>query len=193
MLVPGRSWLGSAPMAAVNPGIFKAYDIRGIHGRDLDADGAELSRPRVRAGDRAARGQARPPSCASASAVTCALTAPEMAAAYAARHGRGGRARARRRAGRHRDALLPRRLARPRRRADVHRLSQPKGLHRRQAGAARRGGALRRRGHRRHQRAGRRRASATRPGGGTVEQVEIYDEFHRQRDRVHRSAARSSR
>jgi phosphomannomutase len=29
-------------MAAVNPGIFKAYDIRGIHGRDLDADGAEL-------------------------------------------------------------------------------------------------------------------------------------------------------
>jgi phosphomannomutase len=29
-------------MAAVNPGIFKAYDIRGIHGRDLDASGAEL-------------------------------------------------------------------------------------------------------------------------------------------------------
>src|SRR5580692_2970649 len=29
-------------MAAVNPGIFKAYDIRGIHGSDLDADGAEL-------------------------------------------------------------------------------------------------------------------------------------------------------
>jgi phosphomannomutase len=29
-------------MAAVNPGIFKAYDIRGIHGRDLDPDGAEL-------------------------------------------------------------------------------------------------------------------------------------------------------
>src|ERR1700679_1349576 len=29
-------------MSAVNPGIFKAYDIRGIHGRDLDASGAEL-------------------------------------------------------------------------------------------------------------------------------------------------------
>jgi phosphomannomutase len=29
-------------MSAVNPGIFKAYDIRGIHGSDLDASGAEL-------------------------------------------------------------------------------------------------------------------------------------------------------
>jgi len=29
-------------MSAVNPGIFKAYDIRGIYGRDLDATGAEL-------------------------------------------------------------------------------------------------------------------------------------------------------
>ena len=65
------------------------------------------------------------------------LTAPEMAAAY--REGMcsegahvldAGR-------GRHRDALLPRRLPGPRRRPDVHRLAQPEALHRRQARQAR--------------------------------------------------------
>ncbi len=51
----------------------------------------------------------------------------------------------------HGDALFPRRLARPRRRVDVHRLAQPEGLHRRQARQARRDRTLRRRGHRRRQ------------------------------------------
>ena len=73
------------------------------------------------------------------------LSAPELAAPLPRRDGRRGRARGRRRDGRHRDALLARRLARPRRRPDVHRLAQPEGLHGREAGRARRGRAVRRR------------------------------------------------
>ena len=46
-----------------------------------------------------------------------------------------------------RDALLPRRLARARRRADVHRLAQPQGLHRREARARGRDRAVGRRRH----------------------------------------------
>ena len=57
---------------------------------------------------------------------------------------RRGRARRRRRDGRDRDGLLARRLARPRRRADVHRQPQPEGLHGREDGRARLGRALRR-------------------------------------------------
>ena len=69
-------------------------------------------------------------------------------------------------------------LARARRRADVHRLAQPEGLHRRQARQARRDRAVR-----------ATPASATSatqiedglgdaPGGGSSQAVEIYDEFH---------------
>ena len=87
----------------------------------------------------------RPPSCASASGATCACPRPSWPARYRDGHDRRGRARARRRAGRHGDALFPRRLARPRRRADVHRLAQPRGVHGREAGRARRGRAVRRR------------------------------------------------
>ena len=88
--------------------------------------------------------------------------------------------------GRDRDALLPGRLARARRRADVHRLAQPQGVHRApsSSGAARSrcratpGSATS--GPR------SRRASASRPGGGPVEEVDIYDEFQRGRAEVHR-------
>ena len=103
------------------------------------------------------------------------LTAPELAARYRDGHGRRGRARARRRDGRDRDALLPRRLARARRRADVHRLAQPEGLHGRQARARGRARAVGRRRDRRHPRA-RRRGAARAPDGppGSVEDVDVY-------------------
>ena len=117
--------------------IFKAYDIRGLYGEQIDGDVAEqIGRAfaRVLAGPRR---QARRASCASASAATCASPRPSSPRATATGMLRRGRARARRRAGRHRDALLPRRLARARRRADVHRLAQPEGLHGREAGRAR--------------------------------------------------------
>ena len=61
--------------------------------------------------------------------------------------------------GRDRDALPPGRLARARRRRDGHRLAQPEGLHRRQAGPRGRAGALRRRRDRRRPRRDRGRAA----------------------------------
>jgi phosphomannomutase len=79
MIVPGTI---PADMRAISPDVFKAYDIRGIHGRDLDADAAEqIGRAfaRVIASD---EGKA-------VSALRLGLgrdmrlTAPEMAAAYA--------------------------------------------------------------------------------------------------------------
>ena len=69
-----------------------------------------------------------------------------------------GRHRARRRHGRDRDALPPGRLAPARRRRDGHRLPQPEGLHRRQAGPRGGAAALRRRRHRRRQGGDRSRA-----------------------------------
>ena len=95
-------------------------------------------RPGLRAGALRARRQAgrRPDGRARAG------HAPRRARARRALPGRPhrrGRARPGRRDGRDGDALLPRRLAGPRRRADVHRLPQPEGLHGRQARA--RGGA----------------------------------------------------
>ena len=134
---------------AVPPEIFKAYDIRGLYGEQIDGDVAEaVGRAFARvladlAGQADGRAARRPR----------ARHAPDRARArrpLPRRAGRRGRARARRRDGRHGDALLPRRLARPRRRPDVHRLAQPEGLHGREAGRARRGRAV-----------GRRRASAT--------------------------------
>ncbi len=53
-------------------GIFKAYDIRGIYGEEIDEETAHLigrAFARVLGQDSAAR---RPPSCGSASATTCA-------------------------------------------------------------------------------------------------------------------------
>ena len=123
------------------PEIFKAYDVRGLYGEQIDGDVAEgvgrafarvLGGPRRQAGGRAAR---RPRARHAADRAGARGALPRRA-------GGRGRARARRRDGRDGDALLPRRLARPRRRADVHRLAQPEGLHGREAGRARRGGAV---------------------------------------------------
>jgi len=65
-----------------NPEIFKAYDIRGIHGRDLDADGArEIGRAFARV---ISRLEDRPLSeLRLGLGRDMRLTAPEMAAAYA--------------------------------------------------------------------------------------------------------------
>ena len=110
--------------------IFKAYDVRGLYGEEIDGDVAEAVGRGVRARARRPVRQGRGRAARSASAATCACTAPELAGRYRDGMVAEGAHVARRRAGRHRDALLPRRLARPRRRADVHRLAQPEGLHR---------------------------------------------------------------
>ena len=97
-------------MAITSPpaGIFKAYDIRGLYGEEMDAETAHLigrgfARVLARLRDketselRVGLGH------------DMRLTAPEMSAARPARPGRGGRHRPRRRPDRHGDELLPRR------------------------------------------------------------------------------------
>ena len=62
----------AAVSTVANPEIFKAYDIRGLYGTEIDAGAAELiGRAFARVIARA-RGQADRRSCASASAATCA-------------------------------------------------------------------------------------------------------------------------
>ena len=64
---------GSAP---VPPGIFKAYDVRGLYGEEMDGETAYLlgrAFARVLARD---AGQGAPMSCAWASAATCACRRP---------------------------------------------------------------------------------------------------------------------
>ncbi len=69
-------------MATVNPDIFKAYDVRGIHGRDLDSDGAyQLGRAFARVISRFAD---RPVAeLRLGLGRDMRLSAPEMAAGYA--------------------------------------------------------------------------------------------------------------
>ena len=124
------------------PAIFKAYDIRGIYGEELDADTAHLI------GRAFARVLARlrgkePSELRVGLGHDMRLSSPEMADGGPHRPGRGGRHRHRRRAGRDRDELLPGRLARARRRRDGHRLAQPQEVHGREAAAGGRPGALR--------------------------------------------------
>ncbi len=87
------------------------------------------------------------------------IEAPEMSSPRPRRPDRRGLLGPRRGHGRHRDALRPGRLARARRRRDGHRLAQPEGLHRRQAGPRGGAGALRRRRDRRCPRHDRGRAA----------------------------------
>ena len=155
--------------AVASPEIFKAYDIRGLYGEQIDGDLAERDR---RAFAHVLAGLAGKPVERSA---RWARTrhAPERAGARGALSrgpAGGGRPRDRRRPGRQRDALLPRRLARARRRPDVHRLAQPQGLHGREA-RARRGdravGRLRHPGHSPRDRIARLAASAQLGGDAT--------------------------
>ena len=130
---------GRQPILAADADHRPARDLQGLrHPRPVRrAD----RRRRRRAGRARVRPRARRPARQAgerAADRARARHAPERAGARRAlprRHGRRGRARARRRDGRDRDALLPRRLARARRRADVHRLAQPEGVHRGEARA----------------------------------------------------------
>ena len=105
---------------------------------EIDGDTAEAIGRGARARARPTSPASRRASCASASAATCAC--PRRSSPRATATGWSPRARTCVDAGhgRHRDALLARRLARPRRRPDVHRLAQPEGLHGREDGRARR-------------------------------------------------------
>ena len=67
---PARALLRLPRM--VDPSIFKAYDVRGLYGEQIDEDVAYRRRPRLRARPRRPRGQARRPSCGSGSGATCA-------------------------------------------------------------------------------------------------------------------------
>ena len=118
------------------PEIFKAYDIRGLYGERDRRRRRRADRPRVRA---RARDLAGKPTGELRVGLgrDMRLTAPELAARY--RDGLVAEGAHVLDAGMvgHRDALLARRLARARRRADVHRLAQPEGLHGREARRAR--------------------------------------------------------
>ena len=118
--------------ATVPPGIFKAYDVRGLYGDEMDGEIAYLvgrAFARVLAGMRGKEtselrvGLGR----------DMRIEAPEMAGRL--RDGLVDEGCAVLDAGMvaHRDALFPGRLAPARRRRDGHRLAQPEGLHRRQA------------------------------------------------------------
>lgn len=69
-------------MTTISPGIFKAYDIRGIHGRDLDAEGArEIGRAFART---ISQLEHKPTGALQLGlGRDMRLTAPQMAAAYA--------------------------------------------------------------------------------------------------------------
>ncbi len=85
--------------ATINPAIFKAYDIRGLYGSDIDASVAEMI---GRAFTRVIADQAgkAPAGLQLGLGHDMRLSAPELAAAY--RRGMPDR---------HRDALLPGRLS----------------------------------------------------------------------------------
>ena len=106
--------------AMLDPKVFKAYDVRGVHPTEIDEDGAyRVGRAFVEhfgLGTIAVGRDMR-------------LSAPVDDGRRD--RGRGGRRRrrARPRDGRHRDALLRRRRARPRRRHRRHRVAQPEAVH----------------------------------------------------------------
>ena len=59
-------------MALAPADIFKAYDIRGLYGEQIDGDDGRADRPRVRARALGDSRASRVPSCASGSGATCA-------------------------------------------------------------------------------------------------------------------------
>ena len=140
--------LACAPMAIV-PEIFKAYDIRGLHGEQLDADGAEqIGRAFVRV--LAGLAGKAPGELRIGLGRDMRLTAPELSARYrAGMVAEGAHVLDAGMVGtemlyflvgsRGLDGGL-----------DVHRVAQPEGLHGGQARARGRAAAQRRRGHPRH-------------------------------------------
>ena len=133
-----RLSVAAAP-ASLRPDASRPGDLQGLRHprpprRAARRRWRRADRPRVRAGARGPgrQGAGRP---AHRPGPRHAPDGARARRALPRRHGGRGRARPRRRDGGHRDALLPRRLARARRRADVHRVAQPEGLHGRQARA----------------------------------------------------------
>ena len=120
-----------------SPGIFKAYDVRGIYPDQIDEQRRlPASGARSRACCRPARRRQRAATaCSVAVGHDMRLHSPALAERLRARPGRRGLRRARHRDGRHRDGLLRRRLARARRRRVRDRLAQPEAVGRLQAGA----------------------------------------------------------
>ncbi len=110
------------------PDIFKAYDIRGIYGEQIDG---ELAERIGRAFAEVLAGLAGKPAAELRVGLgrDMRLSAPELAARYREGLLAAGAHVLDAGPGRQRDALLPRRLARARRRPDVHRLAQPEGVH----------------------------------------------------------------
>ena len=164
----------AAPSAAGDlQGLRRPGPLRRADGRG----GGRGDRARLRARARRAGGHAHLASCASASVATCASPRRRWPRATAQGMVAEGGARGRRRDGRHRDALLARRLARP---ATAASCAPPRttprptparrwssaGRSRSPATAGSRTSAAR-------SRAGCRAA----PGGGSTEEVEIYAEF----------------
>ena len=165
-------------MAITTPpaSIFKAYDVRGLYGEELDGETAFLiGRAFARV---LARLREKP-----AEELTVGLghdmrlSSPEMAERAQRGNGRRGGKRAGRRAGGDRAALLPRRLARARRRRDGDRLPQSQGLHgvkllREQALALSGDAGIQ------DVRAEIEAGLPEPPGGGSVETVDIGPDFH---------------
>ncbi len=127
-----------------HPEVFKAYDVRGLYGDELDPETAHAI---GRSFARVIGAMEDKPTSELRLGLgrDMRLTAPEMAQAYRDGMVAEGATVRRCRHGRDRDALLPRRRAGPRRRADVHRIAQPQALHGRQAGQPRRAGPVGRR------------------------------------------------
>ena len=178
-----------AVMSDVDPGIFKAYDVRGLYPDQIDEDVAYRVGARLRAGARRAAGRhAGRRACGSRSGTTCACTPPALAEAFARGLVDEGVRRARHRHGRHRDGLLRGRLAGARRRRVGDRLAQPQAVGRLQARARGRARAVRRPAASRTCSASRRAATSRRRAAqGSVERADIYEEFQQLRARLHRA------
>ena len=167
------------------PDIFKAYDIRGLYGEQIDGELAELIGARVRT--RAGRARRASPSSQLRVGLgrDMRLSAPELAARY--RAGLLAEGVHVLDAGQVGSEMLYYLVGsrRARRRADVHRLAQPQGLHRREArprGGDRAVGRLRHPGHpprgRRRRARREQRAPARLPRrAASVEEVDLYEEF----------------
>ncbi len=159
----------------VNPDIFKAYDIRGLYGTEMDETTAHaIGRAFARVLARL-RGK-QPSELRIGLGRDMRLTAPAMAAEL--RDGLIFEGATVLDAGMVPTEMLYHLVGsrRARRRRDGHRLAQPQGLHRGQADPRGGAGALRRRRHRR--RAARDRSRARlRPGGGSFEEVDVWAEY----------------
>ncbi len=152
----------------LDPKVFKAYDVRGLYGPELDEDGAyaigrayvEHFEPRTIAVGRDMR-----------------VSAPAMAAAVIEGAADGGADVVDLGHGRHRDGLPRGRRARPRRRHLRHRLAQPEAVHGHEDRAPRRAAGRRRLRPRRRPRTAPRRASGPVTRRGEIRSEDVWPGF----------------